>query len=89
MKCLWVHTSRILWLTQDPQFELKEDKDHLVLPDNGTASHMPVRPINSLIGAPTYVVAKHLASLLKHLEVETEYSVKNANELSNFINPSS
>ena len=65
--------------------ELKQDKDHLVLPDNETASRIPLRPINSSIGAPTYAVSKHLASILKHLEEDTEHSVKNANEFSNFI----
>ena len=72
-------------LTKIHKVELKQDKDHLVLPDNSAAAHIPLRAINSSIGAPTYAVAKHLASLLKHLKEEKEYSVKNANEFSNFI----
>ena len=46
---------------------------------------IPLRPINSCIGAPTYELSMYLASILKHLVNDTEYSVKNAKQLAEFI----
>ena len=59
--------------------------DHFALPEN-TETRIPLRPINSCIGAPTYELSKYLASVLKHLVSETEYSVKNAKQFAEFIN---
>ena len=57
--------------------------DHFTLPENAEA-RIPLRPINSCIGAPTYELSKYLASLLKHLVNETKYSVKNAKQFAEF-----
>ena len=64
--------------------ELKQMDDHFTLPEN-TETRTPLRPINSCIGAPTYELSKYLASLLKHLVNETEYSVKNAKQFAEFV----
>ena len=45
---------------------------------------IPLRPINSCIGSPTYHVSKYLAYLLKWLFQSNEYSVKNGKEFFNF-----
>ncbi|KAL9953883.1 hypothetical protein ACROYT_G041356 [Oculina patagonica] len=58
--------------------------DHFTLPEN-TETRIPLRPINSCIGAPTYELSKYLASFLKHLVNETEYSVKNAKQFAEFV----
>ena len=44
-----------------------------------------MRPLNSCIGSPTYKLSKYLASVLKHLANETEYSVKNAQQFVEFV----
>ena len=64
--------------------ELKQMDDHFTLPEN-TETRIPLRPINRCIGAPTYELSKYLASLLKHLVNETEYSVKNAKQFAEFV----
>ncbi|KAL9961061.1 hypothetical protein ACROYT_G029941 [Oculina patagonica] len=64
--------------------ELKQMDDHFTLPEN-TETRIPLRPINSCIGAPTYELSKYLASLLKHLVNETEYSVKNDKQFAEFV----
>ena len=64
--------------------ELKQMDDHFTLPEN-TETRIPLRPINSCIGAPTYELSKYLASLLKHLVNETEYSFKNAKQFAEFV----
>ena len=46
---------------------------------------IPIRPINSCIGSPTYQVSKYLAYLLKWLFQSNEYSVKNRKEFSDFV----
>ena len=51
----------------------------------GTETQLPLRPINSCIGSPTYELSKYLASLMKHLANATEYSVKNAKQFAEFI----
>ncbi|KAL9984199.1 hypothetical protein ACROYT_G006470, partial [Oculina patagonica] len=64
--------------------EPKQMDDRFTLPEN-TETRIPLRPINSCIGAPTYELSKYLASLLKHLVNETEYSVKNAKQFAEFV----
>ena len=64
--------------------ELKQMDNHFTLPEN-TETRIPLRPINSCIGTPTYELSKYLASLLKHLVNETEYSVKNAKQFAEFV----
>ena len=44
-----------------------------------------MRPINSSIGSLSYKLSKYLASVLKHLANETEYSVKNAQQFAEFV----
>ena len=63
--------------------ELQQMDDHFTLPEN-TETSIPMRPITSCIGAPTYELSKYLASVLKHLVNETEYSVKNAKQFAEF-----
>ena len=58
--------------------------DHLLLPQ-ATVTKIPLRPINSCIGSPTYELSKYLASILKLLQ-NNEYSVKNAKEYADFVN---
>jgi len=58
--------------------------DHLTLPKD-TETRIPLRPINSCIGSPTFELSKYLASVLKHLANESEDSVKNAKQFAEFI----
>ena len=46
---------------------------------------VPLRPINSCIGSPMYQLSRYLASLLKCLYSNDEYSIKNAKEFAEFI----
>ena len=58
--------------------------DYLTILED-TETWIPLRPINSWIGSPTYELSKNLASLLKHLINVAKYSVKNAKQFSEFI----
>ena len=58
--------------------------DQLKFPE-GTETRIPLRPINSCIISPTCELSKYLAFVLKHLENETEYSVKNVKQFAEFI----
>ena len=64
---------------------LQPTDDHLTLPQD-TVIKIPLRPINSCIGSPTYELLKYLASILKLLQNNNEYSVKNAKEYADFVN---
>ena len=63
---------------------LRQMDDHLTLLED-TEARIPLRPINSCIGSPTYELSKYLASVLKHLANETEYSVNNAKQFAEFV----
>ena len=65
--------------------QLQPANDYPILPENIATTSVPLRPINSCIGAPTYETSKHLAAILRNLQEVTEYSVKNAKEFSSFI----
>ena len=64
---------------------LQSTDDHLTLPQD-TVTKIPLSPINSCIGSPTYELSKYLASILKLLQNNNEYSVKNAKEYADFVN---
>ena len=59
------------------------DQDHFTLRE-GEPSTVPLRPINSCVGSPTYQLSKYLASLLKCLYSINELSIKNAKEFAEF-----
>ena len=44
-----------------------------------------MRLINSCVGSPTYQLSSYLASLLKHLYSDSEYSIMNAKEFTDFV----
>ena len=46
---------------------------------------IPLRPINSCIGSPTYQVSRYLADLLKPLCSDSNYTVKNSRDFTEFI----
>ena len=62
---------------------LQPTDDHLTLPQD-TVIKIPLRSINSCIGSPTYKLSKYLASILKLLQNNNEYNVKNAKEICGF-----
>ncbi|CAB4043841.1 Hypothetical predicted protein, partial [Paramuricea clavata] len=64
---------------------LKEDHDHFTIEKKNPPTQIPLRPINSSIGSPTYQVSKHLAGILQSLYEENGYSVKNAQAFSEFV----
>ena len=64
--------------------KLEPKEDHFTLPKEATPQ-VPLRPINSCIGSPTYQLSKYLASILKSLQSESGFPVKNAKEFTNFI----
>ena len=64
--------------------KLEPKEDHFTLPKEATPQ-VPLRPINSCIGSPTYQLSKYLASILKSLQSESDFPVKNAKEFTNFI----
>ena len=47
--------------------QLQPANDHLILPKNIATTSVPLRPINSCIGAPTDETSKHLAAILRNL----------------------
>ncbi|KAL9967449.1 hypothetical protein ACROYT_G025671 [Oculina patagonica] len=57
--------------------KLEPKEDHFTLPKEATPQ-VPLRPINSCIGSPTYQLSKYLASILKSLQSESGFPVKNA-----------
>ena len=63
---------------------LQQVDNHLTLPED-TEAQIPLRPLNSCIGSPTYELSKYLAYILKHLANETEYSVENAQQFAAFV----
>ena len=62
-----------------------EKEDHFTVEKGVPPVKIPLRPINSCIGPPTYQVSKYLAHLLKWLFQSNEYSVKNGKEFSDFV----
>ena len=63
---------------------LTSKEDHLTLEDQTT--RIPMRPINSCVGSPTYPLSKYLAKLLNHLKHRAdENSIKNSKEFADFI----
>ena len=63
--------------------QLTAKDDHYTLASPSTP--IPLRPINSSIGSPTYYVSKYLADLLNPLRSEYGYTVKNSNEFADFV----
>lgn len=49
------------------KIELRQRENHFTLPKDGNVQ-VPLRPINSCIGAPTHCLSKYLAYILKHLQ---------------------
>ena len=64
---------------------LVEKKDHFTVEEGVPPVKIPLRPIYSCIGSPTYQVSKYFAYLLKWLFQSDEYSVKNGKEFSDFV----
>jgi hypothetical protein len=64
---------------------LKEEHNHFTIEKENSPIQIPLRPINSSIGSPTYQVSKHLAGILQSLYEENGYSVKNAQAFSEFV----
>ena len=62
---------------------LVEKENHYTV-DKERESKIPMRPITSCIGSPTYAVSKYLASLLKHL-YDNKFAVKNSEEFVKFV----
>ena len=60
------------------------NQDHFILRE-GEPATVPLRPINSCVGSPTYQLSKYLASLLKSLYNVNEFSIKNAKESAEFV----
>ena len=46
---------------------------------------IPLRPINSCIGSPTYHVSRYMADLFSSLRSDFGYTVKNSSEFTKFI----
>ena len=63
--------------------QLTAKEDHFTLTTPSTP--IPLRPINSCIGSPTYYLSKHLADLLKSLLSVSGHTVKNASEFTEFF----
>ena len=59
------------------------NQDHFTLWE-GELATVPLRPINSCVGSPTYQLSKYLASLIKCLYSINELSIKNAKEFADF-----
>ena len=68
-------------MTVKPQVTLIEQSDHYTI-DADTA--IPLRPINSCIGSPTYELSKYLTRVLNCLYDE-EYTVKNSKDFVDFV----
>ena len=62
---------------------LTVNQDHFTLRE-GEPTTVPLRPINSCVGSPTYQLSKYLASLIKCLYSINELSITNAKEFANF-----
>lgn len=62
---------------------LLSKEDHLILEENTTS--VPMRPINSCIGSPTYSVSKYLANQLRSLKQENSKTVKNSKQFTDFV----
>ena len=58
--------------------------DHFTL-DKDIDHQIPLRPINSNIGSPTYQLSKYLAKLLKYLCLNNDFVVNNSKELTEFF----
>ena len=63
------------------QLTVKDDHYTLVSP----STPIPLRPINSSIGSPTYHVSKYLANLLSPLRSDHGYTIKNSKEFADFV----
>ena len=64
--------------------KLKPKEDHFTLPKEVTPQ-VPLRPINSCIGSPTYQLSKYLASIFISLQSKSGFPVKNAKQITNFV----
>ena len=60
---------------------LVEQNDHFTIEAD---TEVPLRPINSSIGSPTYEISKYLARILKYLYNDV-YTVRNSKEFASFI----
>ncbi|CAB4008156.1 Hypothetical predicted protein, partial [Paramuricea clavata] len=60
---------------------LVEQNDHCTIE---AETEVPLRPINSSIGSPTYEISKYLANILKYLYNDV-YTVRNSKEFASFI----
>jgi hypothetical protein len=58
--------------------------DHFTL-DKDIDHQIPLRPINSNIGSPTYQLSKYLAKLRKLLCLNNDFVVNNSKEFTEFI----
>ena len=58
--------------------------DHFTF-DKDIDHQIPLRPINSNIGSPTYQLSKYLAKLLKYLCLNNDFVVNNSKEFTEFI----
>ena len=61
--------------------KLVHKEDHFIVPKEATPL-VPLRPINSSIGSPTY---QCLASILKSLQNKNGFPVKNSEEFTSFV----
>jgi len=64
--------------------KLKPKEDHFTLPKEATPQ-VPLRPINSCIGSPTYQISKYLASIFISLQSKSGFPVKHAKQITNFV----
>ncbi|CAB4043934.1 Hypothetical predicted protein, partial [Paramuricea clavata] len=60
---------------------LVEQNDHFTIEAD---TEVPLRPINSVIGPPTYEISKYLARILKYLYNDV-YTVRNSKGFASFI----
>ena len=65
------------------KIKLSAKDDHYTVAD--PSEPIPLRPINSCIGSPTYQVSRYLADLLKPLCSDSNCTVKNSKEFTEFI----
>ncbi|CAB4015555.1 Hypothetical predicted protein, partial [Paramuricea clavata] len=59
------------------------NQDHYTLGES-SVDVIPLRPINSNIGSPTYSLSKYLAKLLKTFCAKNEFSISNGKEFADF-----
>lgn len=64
--------------------ESQPDNDHFIIPAE-ELNCVSLRPRNSCIAEPTFQVSKYVAKILRTLQVDDQYTVRNSTEFAEFV----